>query len=52
MKRADRAYSTGNFWAPDYFAEGSNDPMPGSTYGSNTLSSSDGVTWSVGVCGS
>lgn len=51
-RSAGRAYSTGNFWAPDYFADGSNDPMPGSTYGSNTLSSSDGVTWSVGVCGS
>lgn len=51
-RSAGRAYSTGNFWAPDYFAEGSDQPMPGSTYGNNTLSSSDGIVWSLGGCGS
>jgi poly(hydroxyalkanoate) depolymerase family esterase len=47
---AGRAYSSGSYWTPDYFAEGSNDPLPGSTYGSNTLSSSDGQTWQLGSC--
>ncbi|MFN2334771.1 MAG: PHB depolymerase family esterase [Wenzhouxiangellaceae bacterium] len=49
-RAAGRAYSTGNFWAPDYFAAGSDDPMPGSTYGTNTLSGSDGTNWSVMSC--
>lgn len=47
---AGRAYSTGSFWAPDYFAEGSNDALPGSTYGNTTLSSIDGQIWSLGAC--
>jgi len=47
---AGRAYSTGSFWAPDYFAEGSDDPLPGSTYGSTTLSSDDGQLWRLGAC--
>ncbi len=45
-----RAYSTGSYWAPDYFANGSNDPMAGSTYGTTTLHSTDGSTWRVGAC--
>ncbi len=50
-RSAGRAYSSGFFWAPDYFAEGSNDPMPGSTYGTNTLYSlDDGNVWKVGNC--
>lgn len=36
-KAAGRAYSTGLFWAPTYFAQGSNAPMAGSTYGVTTL---------------
>jgi len=49
-RAAGRAYSSGFFWAPDYFASGSDDPMPGSTYGTNTLSSTDGEFWSLGGC--
>ncbi len=50
-KTGGRAYSTGNPYAPDYFANGSDDPMPGSTYGSNTLRSFDnGVVWELGAC--
>ncbi len=50
-KVAGRAYSTGNPFAPNYFAEGSNDAMNGSTWGSNTLSSDDGGTvWRLGSC--
>lgn len=45
-----RAYSSGSFWAPNYFANGSDDPMPGSTWGSNTLHSFDELTWRIGVC--
>ena len=49
-KTAGRAYSIG-FFSPDYYAEGSDDPMAGSTWGSTTLSSSDGgVNWNVGSC--
>jgi len=49
-KTAGRAYSIG-FFSPDYYAEGSDDPMAGSTWGSTTLSSSDGgVNWNVGGC--
>ncbi len=45
-KTGGRAYSTGSPTAPDYFANGSNDPMPGSTWGLNTLYSNDGgTTW-------
>lgn len=49
-KTAGRAYSTGNVMAPDYFANGSDNAMPGSTWGSNTLHSTDGSTWLVGSC--
>lgn len=49
-KTAGRAYSTGNYFSPDYFANGSDDPMPGSTWGSNTLFSTDGSTWQLGNC--
>ena len=49
-KTAGRAYSTGSFWAPDYFANGSNAPMAGSTYGTTTLYSAGGATWNVGPC--
>ncbi len=49
-KTAGRAYSIG-FFSPDYYAEGSDDPMAGSTWGSTTLSSSDGgLNWNVGSC--
>ncbi len=49
-KTSNRAYSTGAFFSPDYFANGSNDPMPGSTWGVNTLYSIDGVVWNRGEC--
>ncbi|AOS97337.1 Esterase PHB depolymerase [Microbulbifer aggregans] len=49
-KTAGRAYSTGNYFSPDYFANGSDDPMPGSTWGLSTLYSNDGVTWQLGSC--
>ena len=49
-KTAGRAYSIGNALAPDYFAQGSDDPMAGSTWGLNTLHSSDGSNWSLGAC--
>ena len=49
-KVAGRAYSTGNVFAPDYFANGSDDVMPGSTWGTNTLYSNDDSLWSVGSC--
>ncbi|MGA9523150.1 MAG: PHB depolymerase family esterase [Myxococcaceae bacterium] len=49
-KVAGRAYSTGSFWSPDYFANGSNEPMAGSTYGTTTLHTTGGATWYVGAC--
>ncbi|MCH8537090.1 MAG: esterase, partial [Alkalimonas sp.] len=49
-KVAGRAYSTGNFFVPDYFANGSNAAMAGSTWGVTTLSSVDGSYWEVGAC--
>ncbi|MFL0799086.1 MAG: PHB depolymerase family esterase [Agarilytica sp.] len=50
-KTGGRAYSSGNPYSPDYFANGSDEAMPGSTYGSNTLRSFDnGVEWEVGSC--
>ncbi len=50
-KTGGRAYSTGSYWTPDYFANGSNDAMAGSTWGSTTLKSTDGGTvWNVGSC--
>lgn len=49
-KTSGRAYSTGNPYAPDYFAQGSDQLMPGSTWGSTTLHSLDGQTWLLGSC--
>ena len=49
-KTGGRAYSTGNVLAPDYYANGSDDPMPGSTWGLNTLHSVDGISWEIGAC--
>jgi poly(hydroxyalkanoate) depolymerase family esterase len=49
-KTAGRAYSSGNPYAPNYYAQGSNDAMSGSTYGLNTLHSTDNITWSLGSC--
>ncbi len=49
-KVAGRAYSTGNYYVPDYFAVGSDDPLSGSTWGNSTLSSLDGETWFNGSC--
>jgi poly(hydroxyalkanoate) depolymerase family esterase len=50
-KLAGRAFSTGNLFAPDYFANGSNEAMPGSTYGTTSLHSIDGGSvWHVGGC--
>lgn len=47
---AGRAHSSGNSFVPDYFANGSNDSMPGSTWGNNILHSADGSTWHIGAC--
>ena len=50
-KTAGRAYSTGNYYTPDYFAQGSDQPMAGSTWGTTELHSTDGGTvWQVGAC--
>ena len=49
-KTAGRAYSSGNPYAPNYYAQGSNEAMSGSTYGLNTLHSTDNLTWSLGSC--
>lgn len=50
-KVAGRAFSTGNFFVPDYFAKGSSEAMAGSTYGLTSLYSIDGGSvWHVGVC--
>tara|TARA_B100001059_G_scaffold43554_1_gene35577 strand:+ start:55653 stop:57557 length:1905 start_codon:yes stop_codon:yes gene_type:complete len=49
-KVAGRAYSTGNFYTPNYFANGSNAAMAGSTWGVTTLSSDDGTFWQTGAC--
>lgn len=50
-KTAGRAYSSGSYWSPNYFAVGSNDAMSGSTYGYTTLySTDDGNVWQVGTC--
>ncbi len=49
-KTAGRAYSTGNYWRPNYFAKGSDQPMAGSTWGWTTLKTSDNSTWEVGNC--
>jgi len=49
-KVAGRAYSTGNIFAPDYFANMSDNAMPGSTWGTNTLYSNDDTLWYLGTC--
>ncbi len=49
-KAGGRATSSGSYWSPGYKANGSNDDMPGSTWGSNTLHSSDGSYWALGGC--
>lgn len=49
-KLAGRAYSTGNIYAPNYFASGSNLSLAGSTWGVTTLSSADGSYWQPGAC--
>ena len=49
-KVAGRAYSTGYYYAPDYFASGSDDPLAGSTWGTSTLYSTDGRVWFAGNC--
>lgn len=50
-KVANRALSSGNFLSPNYFAKGSGDAMPGSTWGLNTLYTADGgSSWYLGNC--
>ncbi len=49
-KVAGRATSSGNFWLPNYAANGSNDAMQGSTWGLTSLYSFNGSYWSVGSC--
>ncbi len=49
-KSAGRAYSEGSIWSPSYFANGSDDALPGSTWAQNTLHSHDGSHWELGVC--
>ena len=50
-KLAGRAYSEGAVLAPDYFAQGSNDALPGSTWGLNTVHQlDDDSIWSLGSC--
>ena len=49
-KVAGRAYSTGYYYAPNYFASGSDDPLAGSTWGTSTLYSTDGRVWFAGNC--
>jgi len=49
-KVAGRAFSTGSFFAPSYFAQGSNDALSGSTWGVSRLYSTDGENWQLGQC--
>jgi poly(hydroxyalkanoate) depolymerase family esterase len=49
-KTAGRAYSSGSPYAPNYFAQGSDEAMSGSTYGLNTLHSTDNIIWILGNC--
>ncbi|KAB7628446.1 PHB depolymerase family esterase [Alkalilimnicola sp. S0819] len=49
-KTGGRAYSTGSSWSPSYFANGTDQAMSGSTWGYNTLHSTNGTDWSVGAC--
>ncbi len=50
-KVGGRAYSTGNPLLPDYFANGSDDSLFGSTWGLTTLHTLDGgANWQLGAC--
>ncbi|MFL0801851.1 MAG: PHB depolymerase family esterase [Agarilytica sp.] len=49
-KTNGRATSSGSAWSPSYKAKGSNDSMPGSTWGTTTLRSTNGSYWRVGGC--
>lgn len=49
-KTAGRAYSSGSVFSPNYFANGSDEAMAGSTWGNTSLYSTDGSTWHVGTC--
>ncbi len=50
-KTGGRAYSSGSYFSPDYFANGSDETMSGSTWGTTVLRSTDGGSvWYVGAC--
>ncbi len=49
-KTKGRATSSGDYWMPDYVANGSGDVMPGSTWGSTTLRRDNGSHWEMGSC--
>ncbi len=49
-KTAGRATSSGDYWPPDYRANGSGDAMPGSTWGNTILHSDNSNDWGVGSC--
>lgn len=49
-KKSGRAHSSGSFFRPSYFANGSNNSMSGSTYGRTTLRTFNGSYWAVGAC--
>lgn len=49
-KAAGRAYTSGHYWSPSYYAKGSGATMSGSTWVSTTLHSTDGSAWHVGAC--
>ncbi len=49
-KVAGRAFSYGSYYYPNYYANGSNQFMAGSTYGYSILRTSDNINWEVGNC--
>ena len=49
-KTEGRAYSTGSYWSPNYFAVGSDAPIAGSTFSTSSLYSYDNTDWEVGNC--
>lgn len=49
-KLAARAYSSGSYWTPVYYAQGSSELLVGSTWGLTTLRSTDGQVWRAGAC--
>jgi poly(hydroxyalkanoate) depolymerase family esterase len=49
-KTGGRAHSSGSYWTPNYFTNGSNETMSGSTWGSTTLYSTVSGVWHVGSC--